>query len=46
MKENNLDKQENNEKVAKVSLAMKEFHQWILNLIAETGKQAENEQLP
>ena len=35
LKENNLDKQEDNKKVAKVSSAMKEIHQWILNLIEE-----------
>ena len=41
LKEKNLDKQEDNKKVAKISRAMKQIHQWILNLIEEVEKHAE-----
>ena len=41
LKENNLDKQEDNAKVAKVSTAVKQIHQWILNLLEEVENNPE-----
>ena len=41
LKENGLDRQEDNGRVACVSFAMQHLHQWILNLIEEVEKHAD-----
>ena len=41
LKENNLDKQEDNVKVGKASTAAKQIHKWILNLLEEVENNPE-----
>ena len=41
LKESGLDRQADNEKLKKVSKAMKQLHQWLLNLIEEAEANAE-----